>query len=276
MARAFDHHLHIMLPGNLRQLPKCLKLRELCFIIRIRNAARAKAVAKREGDIISLHNFADFFKMRIQEVLLMMRQTPGCHNRAAAGDNSGHALRRKRDIAQQHPSMNREVIYPLLSLLDERIAVYFPVQVLGLTIHFLQGLIDRYGSNRNRGITHDPLPGGMNVLACRQIHNRIRAPAGCPGHLLNFLFNGRAHSRVPDIGINLNKEITANNHRLALRVIDITWNNRSAACHFVTNKLGRHVLTDRNILHLRRDDPLTCIVHLGYIMARLRPERTSA
>ena len=68
----------------------------------------------------------------------------------------------------------------------------------------------------------------MNVTACGQIHDIIRAPARRPDHLIDFFLNRRRHSGVTDIGIDFDKEITANNLRFQLWVVDIGRDNRAA------------------------------------------------
>lgn len=65
--RPFDHHLHIMLPGDFRQLAKRFQFGKLRLIVRIGDGAGAQAVAKGDRDIVLFQNLADFFKMRIQK-----------------------------------------------------------------------------------------------------------------------------------------------------------------------------------------------------------------
>ena len=46
MAGPFDHHLHIVFPGDLGQLAQCLQLAQLGFVIGIPNRAGAQAVTQ--------------------------------------------------------------------------------------------------------------------------------------------------------------------------------------------------------------------------------------
>ena len=84
MAGPLNHHLHIMLPRDLRQLTQRLQFAQLRRIIGIINRARTQAITQRESNIIGFHNFAYLFKMRVEETFLVMRQTPFSHNRSAA------------------------------------------------------------------------------------------------------------------------------------------------------------------------------------------------
>ena len=86
--------------------------------------------------------------------------------------------------------MNREVVDALLRRLDERVAVEFPGEVFRFSVHLFERLINRHGADRHRRVTHDPLARLVDVFPGREIHDRIRSPARCPRHLLNFFFDG--------------------------------------------------------------------------------------
>ncbi|KAG1535673.1 hypothetical protein G6F50_015245 [Rhizopus delemar] len=109
VAGAFDHGLHVVPPGNLRQLAQRFQFAELRCIVGIGDAARAQAVAQREGHVVGLHDLADFLEMRVEEVLPVMCQAPLGHDRTTTADDSGHPLGGERHIAQQHPGMDGEV-----------------------------------------------------------------------------------------------------------------------------------------------------------------------
>ena len=118
MAGAFNHHLHIVLPCFGGQFAQCVQLAELRGIVGIGNAAGAQAVAQAERYVISLHDFADFVEMGVEEVFLMMRQTPLRHNRAAARYDAGDTVGGERHITQQYARVNGEIIHALFGLLD--------------------------------------------------------------------------------------------------------------------------------------------------------------
>ena len=69
--------------------------------------------------------------------------------------------------------------------------------------------------------------------------------------------------RVADVGVDLDEELAADGHRLGLRMVDVGRNDRPAARDLVAHELGRHVLADRDELHLARDLALLRVVHLG-------------
>ena len=50
MAGTFDHHLHIVLPGDLRQFAQRFEFGKLCFVVGVGDRARAQAIAQTEND----------------------------------------------------------------------------------------------------------------------------------------------------------------------------------------------------------------------------------
>ena len=222
----------------------------------------------------------------------MMRQAPFGHDRAAARDNPCHPLGGQRNIGQAHTGMDGEIIHPLLGLFDQGILEHLPGQVLGNTIDLFQGLIDRHGPDWHRAVTDHPVADIVNIAPGRQVHDRIAAPANGPDHLINLVGNRGQHSRIADIGIDLDQEIAANNHRLQLAMIDIGRNNRPAAGNLFADKFRRdevgdggakvfaiahhlgqflaaHVFADGDVFHFRRNDPGPRIGHLGHGLTAL-------
>ena len=191
--------------------------------------------------------------MRVEEVLLVVRQAPLRHDRAAARHDAGDALRGQRDVAQQHAGVDGEIVDALLALLDERVAVDLPGEILGPAAHFLERLIDRHGADRHRRIADDPLARLVDVLAGREIHHRVGAPQGRPLQLLDLILDRRAHRGVADVGVDLDQEIAADDHRLELEVIDVRRDDRAAARDLGADEVGRQPFARRDELHLRRD-----------------------
>src|SRR5215471_12708740 len=105
-----------------------------------------------------------------------MRQTPFGHDGTATRHNTRDAPGSQGNIAQEHASVDREVIDPLLSLLNQRIAVDLPGEFLSLATHLLQSLINRYGTNGHGRVAQDPLTRLVDVLASGQVHDGIGSP----------------------------------------------------------------------------------------------------
>ena len=294
MTRAFNHHLHVVFPGDFGQFAQRMQLGELRLVVGILNRAWTQAVAERERNVIGGTDFANLAEMFKQEVLFVMRETPFRHDRTAARDNTCQAFGGHRHVAQQYARVNGEVVDALFGLFEQRVAEGFPGEIFGDPVNLLQRLVDRYGTDRHRAVTQDPLAGFVNIAAGGEVHYRICAPAGRPHQLLHLFFNGGGHRRVTDVGVHLHQEVAADDHRLGFRVVDVGRNNRAArsdfithefrgdvfrqasakvhpwmlmAQHFTTNALAAHVFTDGDKFHLRGNHPLTGIVQLGNALA---------
>ncbi|MNS46338.1 hypothetical protein D3C72_788320 [compost metagenome] len=73
VARAFNHHLHVIFPGDFGQLAQGVQLSKLCFVVGIANRARTQAVAQRQGDVVRGADFTNLAEVFVEEVFLMMR-----------------------------------------------------------------------------------------------------------------------------------------------------------------------------------------------------------
>ena len=135
------------------------------------------------------------------------------------------------------------------------------------------------------------------LLAGREVHHRVGAPADRPDHLLDLLLDRGGDRRVADVGVDLHQEVAADDHRLELGVVDVGGDDGAAAGDLVAHELGRdlardarrrsacarvlasraalarspalQVLADGDELHLRRDDAAAGVVHLRDVRARL-------
>ena len=301
VAGAFVHDLHAALPGAGGELALRLEFGELGIVIGVGDGTGTEAVADREADVIGGHDVADVVPVGVEEVLLMVREAPLGHDRAATGDDAGDATRGHRDVGQTDAGMDREVVDALLGLFDERVAEDLPGEVFGAAVDLLEGLIDRHGADRDGAITQDPLAGLVDVLAGGEVHQGVASPLDGPAHLLDLFLDGGSHGRVADVGVDLHQEVAADDHRLELGVIDVGRDDGAAAGDFGTDELGgdhlgdrgaeglalvlegqvmaagrlrliggeAHVLADGDVLHLRGDDALLGVGQLGRTLPRL-------
>ena len=107
----------------------------------------------------------------------MMGQAPFRHDRAAAADDAGDAVRGERHIGQAHTRMDGEIVDALLCLFDQRVTEDFPRQFFGNAADFLQRLIDRDRADGDGAVAQDPFARVVDVAARRKVHHRVRAPA---------------------------------------------------------------------------------------------------
>ena len=84
MAGALDHDLTAFGPGDPGQFAEGAQFGELGLVIGVGDGAGAQAVAQRERHVIGAHDLADVFEALVEEALLVVRQAPLGHDRAAA------------------------------------------------------------------------------------------------------------------------------------------------------------------------------------------------
>ncbi len=224
--------------------PKRFQLGELGAVVGIGQRAGAQAVAEAEGDIVGLHDFADVFEVGVEEAFLMMGQAPLGHDGAAAGDDAGDPVGGHGHVGQAHAGVDGEVVHALLGLFDQGVAEDLPGEVFGFAVDFFQRLVDGHGADGHGRVAQNPFAGFVDVLAGGQIHQGVAAPARRPHHFLHFLFDGRGHRRVADVGVDLHQEVAADDHRLQFRVIDVGGDDGAAAGDFVAHELGRDFVRD--------------------------------
>ena len=121
----------------------------------------------------------------------------------------------------------------------------------------------------------------------------MSAPQRVAHHLLDLFGDRGRDDRVADIGVDLNQEIPADDHRLGFRVVDVVGDDRATPRDLVADEFRRYVvrdrsaerlaiegflpvellapevLADRDIFHLGGDDAAPCIRDLGHRSTRL-------
>ena len=91
VARPLDHHLHIVLPGDICKLPKSLQLTDLGLVVGIVDRPRTQSITEAEGYIIGLHDLADLLEVGVEKAFPVMGKTPLRHDRSPSRNDSGQA-----------------------------------------------------------------------------------------------------------------------------------------------------------------------------------------
>ena len=117
VAGAFDHDLHVVLPGFLGEFAESLEFGELGFVAGVGDAAGTKAVAEGEADVVLLENLDDVVEVFVEEILFVVVGHPLGEDGAAAADDAGDALGDQRQILDQHAGVDRHVVDALRGLL---------------------------------------------------------------------------------------------------------------------------------------------------------------
>ena len=194
----------------------------------------------------------------------MVRQAPAGHDGPAAGHDAGDAVGRQRHIPQQHAGVDGHVVHALLALFDHGVAEDLPRQGVRLAVDLLQRLVDRHRADGDGGVADDPFAGGVDVVAGGEVHHGVRAPLGGPLQFVHLLGDGAGDRRVADVGVDLHQERLADDHRLGFGVVDVVGDDGPAGGHLAADQFHVAVLAQRHEPHLRGDDPVPGIVHLGH------------
>ena len=96
------------------------------------------------------------------------------------------------DVLQTDAAMDGEVVNSLLALFDECVAEYLPCQVFCLSVHLLKSLIHRHGAYRYGAVAQNPLACLVNIVARREVHQRVATPLAAPDSLLHLFVNARS------------------------------------------------------------------------------------
>src|SRR3974390_2290736 len=202
VAGTFDHHLTALVPRDLGELPQRLQLGELSAAVSVGDRTGTQAVAERERHVILAHNVADLVETLVEEGLLVPRQTPLGHDRAAARNDAGDAVGGEVDVPEPHARMDGEIVDALLALLDQRVLVALPIELDGISAHLLQRLVDRHGPDRHRRVADDPLARVVDVTPRGEVHHGVGAPADRPYHLFDFFLDRGRDGAVADVGVD--------------------------------------------------------------------------
>ncbi len=185
-----------------------------------------------------------------------------------------------RQVFLQQSGVNREVIHALFALLHQGVAENLPRQVLGHAVYLFQGLVDGHRAHGHGTVADNPFARLVDMRARGEVHERVAAPTATPNRLFNLFVYGRRRGRVADVGVDFSQEMTADNHRFALHMVDVGRNDGAARGDFRPHEFGRDVrlvagglrvlvLAYGHVFHLFRNDALLRVVHLRQAAAGL-------
>src|SRR5262249_34477982 len=93
-----DHHLAAPRPGAPGELAQRLELGKLSRIGSVGDRARPEAIAQAPRDVVLPHDVTEVIEAAVDRVFLLVSDHPLGHERPAARDDSGHAVRCERDV----------------------------------------------------------------------------------------------------------------------------------------------------------------------------------
>src|SRR5271157_3586930 len=238
VAGAFDHDLHVMLPGLFRQLAESLQFGELSFVAGVGDTAGPQAIAQRKADVVFLENLAQVIEALVEKILFVVVSHPLREDGAATADDAGDAFRNQRQILNEHAGVNGHVVHALRRLLFDDFEHYFRVQVLD-ALDPRDGFIDRDRPDRHWRIAQNGLANLVNVAAGRKIHHRVGAIVHGGVQLFQFLVDLGSDGGVADVGVDLAERRYADRHGLEFGMVDVGGDDHAPASNFVAHQLGR-------------------------------------
>ena len=202
MAGAFDHDLHVVLPGLAGELAEGLELCELRLVGGVGYGAGTETVAQRVTDVVFRHELGDAVEVLVEKVLLVVRGHPLRENRPTTADDAGDALRHHRDILHQHARVDGEVVDALQRLLLDNFEVEIDVQVFN-ALHPRERLVDRHSADRHRRVANDGVANHRYVAASGKIHDRVSTEVNSRMQLAQLLIHIRRKCRVTNVRVDL-------------------------------------------------------------------------
>ena len=181
-------------------------------------------------------------------------------------------------VFQADTAVYGEIVHSLLALLYQCVAEQLPGQFLGPAAYLLHRLVHGHCAYGYGAVADDPLAGLVDIVSGGEVHKGVSAPFAAPYGLLYLFLDGRGGGGVADIGVDLHEEVPAYDHRLCLGMVDVGREGCPSGCYLVAHEFGGdmglnaqglavHVLADGHVFHLRGDDTLFGVVHLGYLRA---------
>ncbi len=265
VARALDHHLHVVLPGRLGEVAQDLELGELRRVRGVGEAARPQAVAEREADVVPLEDLAERVEVGEPRVLLARGHHPLRHQRPAARDDAGDAVLRERQELAQDAGVDGHVIHALLRLLLDDVEQVLRGQLLD-ALDPLDRFVHRDGAERHGAAAQKHAADVRDVAARRQVHHRVGAVLEAAVELLDLARHLAEHGAVSDVRVDLAPRLDADAHRHELRVHDVRRDDHPAPRDLAAHQLRAQPLDLCNMLHLLRHGAGPREVHLGQVL----------
>ena len=191
MSGAFNEHLHVFGPRPFHEFAHGVEFGKLRRVVGIKRATGPQPITQRDGRIVAGADVADVVEAGVEETLLVVYHAPLGDDASAAAHHPRETTVGQRHILPPDAAVYREVVHPLLALLDERVAEHLPREPFDPAAHLLEGLIHRHRAHRHRTVAQYPLTGFVYVRTRGEIHERVSAPLAAPHGLLHLLADAR-------------------------------------------------------------------------------------
>ena len=269
MARPLYHHLHILCPGTLGQLPQAHQLLNLAHIGSIRQAARTAGIAERYGHIVLTADIKNLIIIFIERIFVAGHRHPGKNQRAAPGDDV-HLPLVLLDLLNSlsgNAAVEGNEIHAVLGMEAHHINEILCSQGIQIPLIVNNAVIHRHRANHGRTLPGELLAERLGVAVAGQIHNRLCPQVNGRHNLLHFHVIILAVPGNPQVHIDFRPQHRAHALRLQALVVYVGRNRHLAACHQGHQLLHGHALLGCHLLYLRRDNPLAGRLHLSLVLS---------
>ena len=264
VARALDHHLYAMGPGDLGQLGDLGEFTQLSLIGGIRQAPGAKSVTQREADVVATHDFTDLVETGHHRVVVVMGDHPLCQQGSSTADDADQAFLDGGQVPGANAGVNGEVVDPLSGLMFEGLQNDGFIEILDAATD--DHRVNRHGSDGHGAFTDQCFAAGIQISTGGKIHRRVRTPTLGPLQLLHLFIGSGRDRRGSHVGIDLRFAGTADGHRIELmgQVMHIGGNDQAAGSDLIPNLLRSEVgFALGDPFHLGSDNAQTRTFQLG-------------
>ncbi len=235
--------------------PSTAQFGELGLVAGVGDRAGTQTVAEAPGHVVLPHDVAQIVEARVQRVGFAVGHHPLGDERPAAADDARHAVHRQVQVLQHHAAVDGHVVHALLGLVLDHVQKMLRTHVLDLAPQLLEHLVNGDRSDGHGRGVDDRLPDGVDVLAGREVHDRVGAEVDRHVQLVQLFAGVAGDGRVADVGVDLALDRRADRHRLEpLGQVDLVGGNDHAARgHFVAYGFSRNVLALGDEFHFGRD-----------------------
>ena len=171
MAWAFDHGLNTMSPSPLNQFSNGGKFCNLSGIRGIGQAARTQTISDGERDIVLPADFTNVIPTVVHGVLLAVLDHPFGQERSASGNDANHPVTNQRDVFFEHPSVDGEVIHPLLGLMAAGVQDDLSIEVFNLSAD--DHRVDGHGADRHGALGRNGFSARVEIATGGQVHDCV-------------------------------------------------------------------------------------------------------
>ena len=173
------------------------------------------------------HHAADLLPCGVHRILRIVREHPLRQQCSATTHDSDQTIADQWDVRLPDTRVDREVIDALFRLMFKGLEDHRLVEILDLSTD--DHRVDGHGADRDRRVSKDRHPGGIEIASGGKVHHGVCGPTFGPLEFLNFFIGRAADRRRPHVGVDLGLRGSADGHGVQIKrqVIAIRRNHQT-------------------------------------------------